>query len=155
MKSLNILQLLRPKALTSYLMEEMTLRQAAEKMRHHGYTAVPVINAGGAYVGTVAEGDFLWFMLKNGIGDLAGLEKFPLKAMPRRVSCEPVSVNSTIADLFMLSMNQNFVPIVDDRGVFIGIVTRRDILQACYSELKDSEMFSAQPEYELEGEDII
>lgn len=150
MKSLNILQLLRPKAMTSYITEDVTLRQAVEKMRHHGYTAVPVINSGGGYVGTLAEGDFLWFMLKNGIGDLTGLEKYRLKDMPRRVDCKPVYVNSTIEDLFMLSMNQNFVPIVDDRGVFIGIVTRRDILQACYAGLKDSEMFSAQPEYELE-----
>lgn len=150
MKNLNILQLLQPKGTIAYLKEDITLRQAAEKMRHHGYTAVPVISADGKYAGTLAEGDFLWFMLKNGIGELTGLEKYLLKEMPRRVKCESVSVNSTIEDLFMLSMNQNFVPIVDDRGVFIGIVTRRDILQACYAGLKDSGIFSAQPEYELE-----
>lgn len=28
-----------------------------------------------------------------------------------------------------MAMNQNFVPIVDDIGTFIGIVTRRDIMQ--------------------------
>ncbi len=151
MKSLNILQLLRPKAMTSYLSEDITLRQAAEKMRHHGYTAVPLINEKGEYAGTLSEGDLLWFMLENGIGGLAELEKYPLSKLPRRHDCQSVSVDSTIADLFMLSMNQNFVPIVDDRGVFIGIVTRRDILQACYEELKDSEMFSATPEYEREG----
>ena len=61
-------------------------------------------------------------------------------------------MDSTIGDLFKLSMNQNFVPVVDDRDVFIGIVTRRDILQACYEALKDSEMFSEQPEYVREEE---
>ena len=150
MKSLNILQLLKPKAMTSYLSEDITVRQAAEKMRHHGYTAVPLINEKGEYAGVLSEGDLLWFMLENGIEGLAGLERYSLKDIPKRLRCESVSVNSTIADLFMLSMNQNFVPVVDDRGVFIGIVTRRDILQECYEELKYSEMFSATPEYERE-----
>ncbi|SDA14434.1 CBS domain-containing protein [Ruminococcus sp. YE71] len=150
MSSLNILQLLRPKAMTAYISDGATLRQAAEIMRRHGYTAVPVINKAGEYVKTMAEGDFLWFMLENGVKDITGLEAYMVGDVPKRVMCEPVSVDSTIEDLFMLSMNQNFVPVVDGRGVFIGIVTRRDILQACYAELKNSEMFSAQPEYELE-----
>ena len=148
MKSMNILQLLKPKAMIAYITESATLRQAAEKMRCHGYTAVPVINKSGEFVKTINEGDFLWFMLEKGVSDMVGLESYTVADVPKRVMCEPVSVESTIKDLFKLSMNQNFVPVVDGRGVFIGIVTRRDILQACYSELKNSEMFSAQPEYE-------
>ncbi len=144
---MNILQLLKPKALTAYVVEDMTLRQAIEMLRRYGYTAVPVIDREGKYVKALAEGDFMWFMLENGITELSGLEQYCVSDLPRRVMCEPVNIDSTIGDLFMLSMNQNFVPVVDDRGVFSGIVTRRDILQACYSALKDSEMFSAQPEY--------
>ena len=153
MKTLNIFQLLIPKAMTSYINDTATLRQAAEIMRRHGYTAVPVINSSGEYVKTMAEGDFLWFMLEHEIHDIVEMEGYSVCDVPKRVMCEPVSVDSTIEDLFKLSMNQNFVPVVDGRGVFIGIVTRRDILQACYAELKNREMFSAQPEYKLE-EDI-
>ena len=29
-------------------------------------------------------------------------------------------------------MNQNFVPVVDDRGMFIGIVRRQAIIRYCY-----------------------
>ena len=144
---MNILQLLKPKALTAYVVQDLSLRQAIEMLRRHKYTAIPVIDREGKYVKTLAEGDFMWFMLENGITELSELEKYYVSDLPRRVMCEPVYVDSTISDLFMLSMNQNFVPVVDDRGVFIGIVTRRDILQACYTELKDSDMFSAQPEY--------
>ena len=151
---LNILQLLKPKALTVYATQELSLRQAIEMLRRYKYTAIPVIDSEGKYVKTLAEGDFMWFMLQNGITELAGLEKYCVSDLPRRVMCEPVYVDSTISDLFMLSMNQNFVPVVDDRDVFIGIVTRRDILQACYSELKDSEMFSAQPEYAREEAEL-
>ena len=144
---MNIFQLLKPKALTAYVNEDMTLRQAIEKMRHHGFTAIPVINNEGHYVKTLAEGDFMWFMLANDIGELNELGGYCVRDLPVRVRCKPVYVDSTIGDLFKLSMNQNFVPVVDDRDVFIGIVTRRDILQACYEALKDSEMFSEQPEY--------
>ncbi len=150
MKTSNILKLLKPKALISYISEDATLRQAIEKMKNHGYTAVPIINKNGEYVKTVAEGDFLWFILAHDIKSLEQLEEYTVKDIPKRVVCEPVYVYSTIEDLFKLSMNQNFVPVTDDRGVFIGIVTRKDILGACYEALKESEMFSVAPEYERE-----
>lgn len=143
----NILQLLKPKAMTSYIYDDCTVRQAIEKMKHHGYTAVPVINQRGEYVKTIAEGDFLWFLLDRGITDLTETEKYSVSDIPKRVNCEPVYVYSTIEDLLMLSMNQNFVPVIDDRDVFIGIVTRRDIIQVCVSELKERGA-TFLPEYE-------
>lgn len=143
----NILQLLKPKAMTSYIYEDCTVRQAIEKMKHHGYTAVPVINKDGSYVKTIAEGDFLWFMLDKHITDITELEDYSLKDIPRRVKCEPVYVYSTIEDLLEISMNQNFVPVIDDRDIFIGIVTRRDIIQECCKALKaHGDVF--MPEYE-------
>ena len=145
----NILSLLKHKAMITYLHEDTTVRQALEKLRRLRFTVVPVINERGEFVKAIAEGDFLWFMLQKGIYDISGLEQYRISDIPRRVSCEPVAVSSTMADLFRLSMNQNFVPVTDDRGVFIGIVTRRDILQVCYLELLDSGKLSPQPEYEL------
>ena len=149
MKNKNILQLLKPKSMTSYIYEDSTVRQAVEKMKHHGYTAVPVINQKGEYVKTIAEGDFLWFMLDRDISDVTQMEQYSVRDIPKRVVCEPVYVYSTIEDLLMLSMNQNFVPVIDDRGVFIGIVTRKDIIQVCVSELKELGA-SFMPEYERE-----
>ena len=35
--------------------------------------------------------------------------------------------------------DQNFVPVIDDREVFIGIVTRRDILKYCHDTLNEYE----------------
>lgn len=34
--------------------------------------------------------------------------------------------------LIEAAMNQNFVPVVDDRGMFIGIVRRQAIIRYCY-----------------------
>ena len=41
-------------------------------------------------------------------------------------------MNASLEDLFLMAQNQNFVPVTDDLGSFIGIVTRRDILQYYY-----------------------
>ena len=42
---MNIMKLIVPKSMTSFLEEDCTLRQGLEKMRYHGYTAIPVLNS--------------------------------------------------------------------------------------------------------------
>ena len=42
---------------------------------------------------------------------------------------EPVSVTADMRSLLMKATDQNFVPVVDDKGDFIGIVTRRAIMR--------------------------
>ena len=53
----------------AYLYEDVTVRQALEKMKYYQYTAIPVIDREGLRIsGTVTEGDFLWGMLeRNGV----------------------------------------------------------------------------------------
>ena len=104
---MNLMTLLKPKGEIEYLHKEDTLRQGLERMRIYGYTALPVIDEDGCYAGSVNEGDFLckdW--------------------MP------PVYVYATIDEMIERASNQNYVPVVDDRNVFIGIITRRDIINA-------------------------
>ena len=45
------------------MFEDYSLRQGLEKMKYHGYSAIPVISREGKYIGTISEGDFLWFLL--------------------------------------------------------------------------------------------
>ena len=40
-----------------------------------------------------------------------------------------MKITADVDELLTLAMNQNFVPVVDDLGSFIGIVTRRDIIR--------------------------
>ena len=49
-------------------------------------------------------------------------------SIQRRRDNEAVKIDESMEDLFGKVMNQNFVPVVDDKRVFIGIVTRKDIL---------------------------
>lgn len=135
---MNILKLLKPKAVIDYVYSDCTVRQAIEKMRNHGFTAIPVIGKDGEYVKTLAEGDFMYYMLDSNISDIRELEHHRISDIPRRVRSEPVSVTATVEELVLLAMNQNFVPVIDDRKVFIGIVTRSDILQYCHTIIKEN-----------------
>jgi predicted transcriptional regulator len=47
-----------------------------------------------------------------------------------------VTVETPVDEIFQHSLNQNFVPITDDRQIFIGIVTRKTILAYLLEEAK-------------------
>lgn len=127
---MNLMTLLRPKGDIEYLHKEDTLRQGLERMRIYGYTALPVIDENGCYVGSVNEGDFLWHILRYHKCDLQELEGFRIKEIIRKNWMTPVYVYATIDEMIERAANQNYVPVVDDRNVFIGIITRRDIINA-------------------------
>ncbi len=136
---MNILRFLTPKSQVVYLYNDFTLRQAMEKMEFHHYASVPVIDRDGAYVDILTEGDVLW-SLKNNCGfDLKLAEQTPLGEVRRHSRKEAIGADSDIEDLMNLAINQNFVPVIDDTNVFIGIVTRKDILQYCFDKLKKQE----------------
>lgn len=137
---MNIIQLLHPKALIDYIYDDTTCRQALEIMGNHGFTAVPVINHEGEYVKTLSEGDLLWFMINRELGSKRLLEQFSVNdiKIKRNVEVKPVSVTSSIDDVILMLVNQNFVPVIDDRNMFIGIITRSDVLRYCHNEIKRS-----------------
>ena len=126
---MNIIFLLKPKNTVAYVYDVNTLRQGLEKMRVHGYTAVPVIEKDGTYVGTVSEGDFLWHMLDHGNNGMKAQEEFYVKDLLRLGWNPAVKVTATMDELLLRVMEQNFVPVVDDRNMFIGIITRKDVIQ--------------------------
>ena len=128
-----------PKSEVAYLYEYYSLRQALEKMEHYRYSAIPIIDRNGCYIGTMTEGDFLWYIKDHNVIDLKETEKIPLKSIKRRWHNEPVNVDCEIEDLILTSMNQNFVPVIDDKKIFIGIIRRKDIIAYCYDRCKKAE----------------
>lgn len=125
---MNILFFLIPKSDTAYIYNDFSVRQALEKMKHYGYTAIPMIDRDGKYMGTVTEGDFLW-TLANQTDQINNLEHMPVLEIKRRVNNKPVNIDAKIEDLMEMSLYQNFIPVIDDQEVFIGLVTRKDIIQ--------------------------
>ena len=129
---MNVLFFLKPKLSVAYIYNTNTVRQGLEKMKHYGYTAIPVIDREGHYVGTVTEGDFLWKLTEENAWETHAQERLNVRDIMQRSHNPPVNVNASLEDLLQQAMNQNFVPVVDDLGSFIGIVTRRDIMQYYY-----------------------
>ena len=125
---MNILFFLTPKENVAYVEETDTMRQVLEKMEYHGYTAIPLLGVEGKYIGTITEGDLLWFLKDRNFPDLKLLEDMPITSIERRRDNQAVKIDESMENLFDKVMNQNFVPVVDDKKVFIGIVTRKDVL---------------------------
>ncbi len=129
---MNIAFFLTPKNEVVYATLNTTMRQALERMEHNSYTSIPIIDDKGKYIATLTEGDLLW-KLKNTQGlSFKGTNKVLLKDIPRHVNNKSVHIDANIEDLISLAVNQNFVPVVDDKGVFIGIIKRSDIIDCCY-----------------------
>ncbi len=126
---MNILFFLTPKSDVVYIHEEDSLRQVLEKMEAHQYAAVPILQRNGRYLGTLTEGDLLWF-IKNHLNlNLRDAQKVPVTEVPRRSDNYPVNADCQMEDLLAKAVNQNFIPVLDDNKAFIGIVTRKDILR--------------------------
>ncbi len=124
---MNITFFLIPKIKVEFLYEDFSLRQAVEKMEYHRYSVVPVLSKDGKYLYSLSEGDILYTMTKNKLR-FEDLTKIHLESIKRDRDVKPVSISSSMDDLVKLIVDQNFVPVVDDRGVFIGIITRKAVI---------------------------
>ena len=63
------------------------------------------------------------------------LEKLKISNINLKLSGEknpPVSITARIDELLLRVLGSNFIPIVDDRGIFIGIVTRSVVIKYFY-----------------------
>lgn len=136
---MNILFFLTPKSEVAYIHDDESLRQVLEKMEYHKYSAVPIISRQGTYVGTITEGDLLWY-IKNQLDlNLQEARRILITNVPRRSDNTPVSIDSNMEDLLDKAMKQNFVPVLDDKRSFIGIVTRKDIMKYVADKMKKAE----------------
>ena len=131
----NILFFLLPKAMCTYLYDDYTIRQALEKMEVANYSALPILNRRGEYRGTLTEGDVLWAMKNMCYMDMRQAEARRIMEISRRKDNVPVPVNTSMQDLVQRASTQNFVPVVDDKDTFIGIVTRSAIVKYCSQHL--------------------
>ena len=128
---MNILFFLTPKSDVAYIFEDETLRQTVEKMEHRKFSCIPILNKEGKYTGTISEGDLLWGIkrLNINITDLKQMEDVSIMAIPRRATYKPVHADADMENLLDRAINQNYVPVIDDKGSFIGIITRKEIIK--------------------------
>lgn len=130
---MNIAFFLTPKSDVVYETEASTMRQVMERMEYHRYTAVPIIDDKGRYVGTITEGDLLFELKNNPELTFKATNTIKVFDIPRRVINQPVSIDADMESLVSLAVNQNFIPVTDDEGIFIGIIKRSEIINYLYN----------------------
>lgn len=136
---MNILFFLKPKSEVAFIYDYCTLRQVLETMEYHKYASIPMLNREGEYVGTITEGDLLWGIKSYQNMDLKRAENIFIQDFPRKADYEAVSADADMEDFLRKAMNQNFVPVVDDQKKFIGIITRKTIIEYCYERMQEME----------------
>ena len=135
---MNILRFLVPKSQVAYVEGDATARQGLEKMRHHGYSVMPVLHPDGTYFGVVRDSDILSLIIDADFPELTELEEIPLARVVQS-SNTPVKNSATMRELLERVTEHNFVPVTDDRDCFIGIIRRRDIIRYFTERFLDEE----------------
>lgn len=136
---MNILRFLVPKSSVEYISSSATVRQAYEKMRYHSYVAIPVLDDDGKYFGTLRRDDIYRYFFDMGRIDFKTAEKDGIVDLIDKEYSMPLYHNSEVLDLMERVREHNFVPVVDDRGCFIGIVLRRDVLDFLFDKYKKAQ----------------
>jgi len=115
----------KPKVVCAY--DDMTVKEVYDLLEDNHFTAIPIINRDGFYVGTITEGDLLRFIMKNNL-DRELTVNSKIIEVERLRDLEPIKKTAKMQDLILKASNQNFVPIVEEDGIFIGIVTRKELI---------------------------
>jgi CBS domain-containing protein len=131
---MNILFYLLPKNKVDYLFSDFTVRQAVEKMKEKRFLMLPIIDKkNGKYLKTIQFYDFLDYLSIHQLS-FQDLEMDLLSDIPCSKNIRPVGINCDVQELYKIIGDQNFVPVVDDEGIFIGIVTRKAVMEEIIKE---------------------
>ena len=129
---MNISFFLTPKEEVIFEKVNSSMRQALERMEYHRYTAIPILDDTGKYVGTLTEGDLLYKLKNTPELEFKNTSKIHISDIPMHTTNKPIHIDANIEDLVATTINQNFVPVVDDNNIFIGIIKRSDIINYFY-----------------------
>ena len=117
--------ILKNKVVCAY--DDLNVKEVYDLLEDNHFTAIPIVNRDGIYVGTITEGDILRFIMNNDMSK-KNAEVAKIAEVERLRDLEPITQDAKIQDLILKASNQNFVPIVDEEGSFVGIVTRKEII---------------------------
>jgi CBS domain-containing protein len=132
---MNVLFCLTPKEKVAYIFNDYSIQQALDKMQIYRYNAIPILNKKGDYIGTLSEGDLLWFIKENQYS-FEKTSQMSVSKVPRNRDNIAIPISTDMNDIIELATKQNFVPVVDDFGAFIGIITRKEIFNYIIKKMK-------------------
>lgn len=124
----NILAFLTPKSETLYLDSDSTIRQTLESFDYYKYSVVPLLDEEGKYITTISEGDILRYIKNDAYFDIRIAESVKVEQIEKYRPYKALTIFSNAEEVIKLSLEQNFIPIIDGRGVYIGIIKRKSII---------------------------
>jgi len=106
-----------------------SVRRAANILREHGFSALPVIDHAGILIGVVSEADLIKDRFS---GDANAARELPAETVGEVMTSHPASVDQTasmetIADT-MTSGGRRSIPVVNESRL-VGVISRSDILR--------------------------
>ncbi|UQZ81027.1 CBS domain protein [Paenibacillus konkukensis] len=126
---MDIKSFLYPKNEVSYITTSSNMKEALDKLEACHYSAIPILQDNGVYYGTLSEGDLLWKMKATPGLNFDTMHEISVVSINKRLKIECVKIGADLDDMLALAADQNFVPVVDDEGVFLGIIRRKDIIE--------------------------
>lgn len=125
---MNIIEFIKPVDEVEYVYEDQTLLEALDKMEGPRFTSIPILKRDGGYAGTLTEGDLLWYIRRKLDFQVKKADRACVCDIPRHRDYEPVRLSTNIDELIIKASNENFVPVLNENGKFVGIVTRKTLL---------------------------
>ena len=118
-----------PRRKYRFLTTSASMKEALERLEACHYTAIPIIDEDGKYVGTLSEGDLLWKLKCTPGLTFVNMDEISVTSIRKRIYNECVAIDAHMEDMLALAADQNFVPVVDSQRVFLGIIRRKDIIE--------------------------
>jgi CBS domain-containing protein len=122
---MNIQTFMKPRYEVTFIYEDDTVGHTVDILETKRFGSIPVLSRDEKYVGTISEGDLLYFICNS---DKKTASKSKVSELTRNHDYLPINISDSIASLINRAANENFVPIIDDAGIFLGIVTRKKLL---------------------------
>jgi predicted transcriptional regulator len=126
---MDIASFLTPKSEVVWVSAEGTIAQALERMKPNGFGSVPILDEEGRYFGTLSTSDLIWYLIEAGDSWQNTARLTPLANIRRARKDVALHVAAGLPSLLSQIAIQSFVSVVDDCGIFLGIVRRRPIIE--------------------------
>ncbi|MFC7439623.1 CBS domain-containing protein [Laceyella putida] len=150
--SQEIATLIIPKEQVTIIDPDCSLERALLVLTRKRLSSVPVINGAGKVEGVISKTNILDFILQlnQQEGDFTGLKEHTVKEAMNK-SYLGILANSILSFAFEVLLERSFTPIIDLKGRFIGILTRKvmmekvvEFFEAEYQRTRDQGMDSGK-----------
>ena len=134
---MNILFCLTPKSEVDFIYDDASLNKAIQIFERNSFFILPLINKKGRFIGTISAADILGCIKENFDLSIKASAEFPVRNVKRIKEYKAVNGGTTsMEEIVDVALDQNFIPVVDDDYNFIGIITRKSIMNWMYSKVQ-------------------